>query len=64
MANKNDTSDLKVFFLTAIIIISFFAAAVIFSLVVIDKKFGTSIRFYEAELSRYIHRQWLAGSGK
>ena len=62
MANKNDTSDIKFFFITAGGIFCFFVAIVVFSLVAIDKKFGTSIHFYEAELSHYIRQQWKAGA--
>jgi hypothetical protein len=64
MANKNDTSDIKHFLFIAVSVLCAVAAIIVFSLVIVSQKYGTSIRFYEAELSRYIQQQWRAGTGK
>jgi hypothetical protein len=64
MANKNDTSDIKHFLFVTASVICALVAAVVFSLVIVSQKYGTSINFYEAELSRYIQQQWRAGTGK
>jgi len=58
MVNKNDTSDLKYFFLSLAGVIIFLTVSLGFGIWVINQKFGNDIRFISAKISDYVQQQW------